>query len=121
MAGRLTIAFDSAVEATLSTCDPSPEVECHSVYSTCLQIMSHASHIIVRCVLMVSLLLVTVRTTACPWCRSDSPQADSRKAAMFYESFGWNAAAVLAPFPIFGAIVAVIYFAPYMPRRNSDE
>jgi hypothetical protein len=64
--------------------------------------------------IVISLVIfgMTSLTWACPFCDGGPAGINRVKAGVFNESFFPRAAAVLAPFPIFAGIVALIYFGP---------
>lgn len=86
--------------------------------------------------LRVSLRLLTIGVLAamaiaplafgCPFCAGDASGANPVREGIFNSEFWFRAAATLAPFPVFAAIVAFIYFGPQrlgfsVPCRMRDE
>jgi hypothetical protein len=48
----------------------------------------------------------------CPFCAGDASGSNPVRDGIFNSDFWLRAAATLAPFPIFAAVVAFIYFGP---------
>jgi hypothetical protein len=71
--------------------------------------------------LLIFLLFLPSQALACLYCRVNASGVNPVTTGIFNESFWIRVAAVLAPFPVFGAIVAFIYFTPQDFRKNSDE
>jgi hypothetical protein len=65
---------------------------------------------------LLAIALIVLGTSssawACPWCDGGSSGINRVKLEIFNANFWMRAAAVLAPFPVFGGIVALIYFGP---------
>jgi hypothetical protein len=74
-------------------------------------------------VIGVALVILCMSSSAwsCPWCDGGPTEINRVKAGIFNEAFVMRAAAVLAPFPIFGGIVALIYFGPPNIRRSKKD
>ncbi|MGN6544374.1 MAG: hypothetical protein ACTHK7_04955 [Aureliella sp.] len=68
---------------------------------------------------LMAALCVGSTAAACPFCNGGSSGVNEIKAGIFNDMFWPRAAAVLAPFPIFLALVALIYFWPQ--RRLSAQ
>jgi hypothetical protein len=79
--------------------------------------MIRAGGRLVFVLLVVVLFWWTSSALACPWCDGGPSGINQVKAEILNEEFWMRAAAVLAPFPVLGGIVALIYFGP--PRRPS--
>jgi hypothetical protein len=54
----------------------------------------------------------------CPFCAGDASGANPVRDGIFNSDFWFRAAATLAPFPIFAAVVAFIYFGPQRLGSN---
>ena len=74
-------------------------------------------------VIGVALVILCMSSSAwsCPWCDGGPTGINRVKAGIFNETFLTRAAAVLAPFPIFSGIVALIYFGPPNIRRSNRD
>jgi hypothetical protein len=57
---------------------------------------------------------------ACPWCNGGPSGINEVKAGIFNDTFWMRAAAVLAPFPLFAGIIALIYFGPSKFRAGKS-
>ena len=78
-----------------------------------------------RTILLTVCIVVLFGTTsiaeACPWCNGGPSGINEVKAGIFNDTFWMRAAAVLAPFPLFAGIIALIYFGPPNFRVGSRE
>jgi hypothetical protein len=63
-------------------------------------------------VFIVVLFCTTSIVEACPWCNGGPSGINEVRAGIFNDTFWMRAAAVLAPFPLFAGIIALIYFGP---------
>ena len=72
--------------------------------------------LIVISVAMV-ILCMSSSASSCPWSDGGPTGINRVKAGIFNETFVRRAVAVLAPFPVFSGIVALIYFGPPKIRR----
>lgn len=48
----------------------------------------------------------------CPFCAGDASGSNPVRDGIFNSDFWYRAAATLAPFPVFAAVIAFIYFGP---------
>lgn len=76
--------------------------------------------------LLVPLALIVLaagapRATACPFCEGGADGVNEVRNGVFDENFWPRAAATLAPFPVLGAVVALIYFGPQSFRRSGHK
>jgi hypothetical protein len=74
--------------------------------------MIMAGRRLVFVLLVVVLFCGTSSALACPWCDGGPSGINQVNSSIFNEGFWIRAAAVLAPFPVLGVIVALIYFGP---------
>jgi hypothetical protein len=73
--------------------------------------MLHKNRLRLLSGIFIIVLCVASPLWSCPFCYPPSG-INQVKAEIFNETFWSRAAAVLAPFPIFAGIVAVMYFGP---------
>ena len=72
-------------------------------------------------VCIVVLFCMTSIVGACPWCNGGPSGINEVKTGIFNDTFWMRAAAVLAPFPFFAGIIALIYFGPPNFRVGSKR
>ena len=82
--------------------------------------MRPANRLLLIGVTIVILVGITSNVSACPFCHPPSG-VNQVNARIFDEMFWGRAAAVLAPFPIFAGIVALIYYGPTSGRRPKSN
>jgi hypothetical protein len=75
--------------------------------------------VLIACI--VVLLGTASIAEACPWCNGGPSGINEVKAGIFNATFWMRAAAVLAPFPLFAGIIALIYFGPPNFRVGSKR
>jgi hypothetical protein len=68
--------------------------------------------LLIVCGVAAVTLCLSTSTWACPWCDGGATGVNRVRDGIFNETFLMRAAAVLAPFPLFAGIVALIYFGP---------
>lgn len=66
-----------------------------------------------------TILLEGSPASACPLCVSETGRRV--RAGIFNSDFGANLVMTLLPFPVFVAVVALIYFGPPWPRARPME
>jgi hypothetical protein len=66
-------------------------------------------------------LCLSASAWACPWCDGEPAGVNRVRDGIFNETFLMRAAAVLAPFPVFSGIVALIYFGPPKIRLFKND
>ena len=66
---------------------------------------------------LVVALFTSTAAWACPFCNPSSG-INEVKAGIFNDLFWMRAAAVVAPFPVFAGIIALIYYGPGGGTRN---
>jgi hypothetical protein len=72
--------------------------------------------LLIVCGVATVTLCLSTSAWACPWCDGGPAGVNRVWDGIFNETFLMRAAAVLARFPVFSGIMALIYFGPPKPR-----
>jgi hypothetical protein len=77
--------------------------------------------LLIVCGVAAVTLCLSTSAWACPWCDGGATGLNPVRDGIFNKTFLMRAAAVLAPFPVFTGIVALIYFGPPKIRLFKND